>query len=401
MLATLEPVATSPAPVQEVPAQPAMARYYHPELDGLRFLACLGVFILHCYPFALPKVRVASAVIHEVQAWYCSLFNAGVAGVDLFFVLSSFLITELLLRERERTGRIDVRAFYVRRALRIWPLYYVFLTLAVLLEPLVAGGTGQALGMTAVQAAGFYAFIGNWVAAFSPAKINSVAIILWTVSIEEQFYLVWPALMRWITPKRLLLTSLTMIAIATVTRTWLVLNDADLEMLKANTFARLDSLAAGALLALALRRWKLKLSSEARWMLFAAGLFTMVATCRYLRLEPMVWYAELLTFPLWSLASVMLMLSVYRQDDAADPPSLLASAPLVYLGRISYGIYVWHMACIVALASCGLMRRGDLLIGFYALPLSIAVAALSYHLLEKPFLRLKDAWAVVPSRSES
>lgn len=403
MLATLE----SPGRELTTSSQPARsagaARYYHPELDGLRFLAFLGVFVLHCYPFTLPANLPNSPVAREILAWICSITNAGVAGVDLFFVLSAFLITELLLREHERTGGINVHAFYIRRALRIWPLYFVFLTLAVIVEPLVIGSQGSRFGMSWPVALSFYGFFGNWAVAFSGERINTVAIILWTVSIEEQFYLVWPVVVKWLKPKRLFAIALSMIAIATITRGLLVWQDADSLMLKANTFARLDSLGAGALLALALRKWRLDFANETRWCLFGGGLFLFVATYRFFRLQPLFAGSEMLTYPLWAIASVLVMLAVYRQSKAGSLPqfSWLSSAPLVYLGRISYGLYVWHLACIVLLASMGLMRRGDWMIGLYALPLSIAVAALSYELLEKPFLRWKQAWTVVPSRLDA
>ncbi len=400
MLATAESLAEQP--LAEPAATPAHAaeRFYHPELDGLRFLAFLGVFILHCYPFALPKVSVDNPVILEIQAWICSITNAGVAGVDLFFVLSAFLITELLLREHERTGSINVCAFYIRRALRIWPLYFVFLTAVILLEPMIVGSQGNRYGMTWPVALSFYGFFGNWAVAWSGERIHTLAIILWTVSIEEQFYLVWPVVVKWLKPQRLLAIAIAMIAIATITRGILIWQDAHPLMLKANTFARLDSLAAGALLALTLRKWRFDLSTESRACLFAGGLVLFVATYRYLRLEPVFAGSEMLTYPLWAIASVMWMLAIYRPRGSTAAPSLLGTAPLVYLGRISYGLYVWHLACIVLLATWGLMRRGDLMIGLYALPLTIVVAALSYELLEKPFLRWKQTWAVVPSRAE-
>ncbi len=376
------------------------ARFYHPELDGLRFLAFLGVFILHCYPFTMPANPPGSPLAREIVAWICSFTNAGVAGVDLFFVLSAFLITELLLREHQRTGRLDVRAFYMRRALRIWPLYFVFLTLAVLIEPLLPVSQGESFGMSWPVAFSFYGFVGNWAVAFSGQRLNTIAIILWTVSIEEQFYLVWPLLMKWLQPKRLLAISLAMIAIATITRGVLVAWNADELMLKANTFARLDSIGAGALLALALRKWRCDFSPWTRWCLLGAGLFLFVATYRYLRLEPLFAGSEMLTYPLWAVAAVLVMLAVYRQGGSASVPrfSLLSCAPLTYLGRISYGLYVWHLACILLLAMFGLMGPGSFMIGLYALPLSIVVASISYELLEKPFLRWKQRWAVIASR---
>src|SRR5262245_32490407 len=109
--------------------------YYRPELDGLRFFCFLAVFIGHSCPINPLRQPIESAPVRELYSWLWSIPQASGAGVDVFFTLSAFLITELLLREWERMGRIDIGAFYCRRALRIWPLYYTFLVLAWVIEP--------------------------------------------------------------------------------------------------------------------------------------------------------------------------------------------------------------------------------------------------------------------------
>ena len=105
-------------------------RFYQPELDGLRFYAFLGVFICHTLPFEGALYRR----FHLPMPWlWGAIAKSGAAGVDLFFALSAFLITSILLREREETGRISLRRFYLRRILRIWPLYFVLIALGVVL----------------------------------------------------------------------------------------------------------------------------------------------------------------------------------------------------------------------------------------------------------------------------
>lgn len=377
------------------------SRFYHPELDGLRFLAFLGVFILHCYPILPPRNPPESAVAREMLAWICSIPQAGVAGVDLFFVLSSFLITELLLREQERTGKIDVKSFYIRRTLRIWPLYFFFLTLATCIEPLLSLRAGEPFGMPWPFTLAFFGFVGNWAIALTGRELNTTAIVLWTVSIEEQFYLAWPLLLKLFKPRRLVWLSLAMIVVALATRAILCWQDADPHAIKWNTLARLDSLACGSLLALALRRWRFTLSPGSRKILFFSGLFLFVATYRYLALEHFQG-ADLFTYSLWAIASAMVLVAVLRTNAATTPDStpILAWAPMVYLGRISYGLYVWHLPCIVALCYFHFLRKGDFALGLYALPLTIVVASASYEWLEKPFLRWKAAFTQIPSRDE-
>jgi len=109
---------------------PSARRFYKPELDILRFFAFLAVFVFHTVNYS-----TGFLVQHHIPLWAAkiglSFAGAGTYGVDVFFVLSSYLITELLLREKATTGSLDVKAFYLRRILRIWPLYYLFLALAV------------------------------------------------------------------------------------------------------------------------------------------------------------------------------------------------------------------------------------------------------------------------------
>src|SRR5262245_4070534 len=134
--------------------------FYRPELDGLRFFCFLAVFIGHSWPINPLRQPIESPAFRELYSWLWSIPQAGDAGVDVFFTLSAFLITELLLREWQLMGRIDIGAFYCRRALRIWPLYYTFLLLAWLIEPRV-GMPGLSPGFLVADAA----FVGNWMMA--------------------------------------------------------------------------------------------------------------------------------------------------------------------------------------------------------------------------------------------
>ncbi len=173
----------------------SVRRFYQPELDGLRFYAFLGVFVCHTLPFD----DLFYQRLHLPLPWiWGAAARAGGAGVDLFFVLSAYLITSLLLRERQKTGDLSLRLFYVRRTLRIWPLYFLVVALG-----LVFAHTGgehdtrwfyyQRLPWYYVL--GYVLFVSNWIyAIFGVAQ--SICAPLWTVSIEEQFYLIWPALMK-------------------------------------------------------------------------------------------------------------------------------------------------------------------------------------------------------------
>jgi peptidoglycan/LPS O-acetylase OafA/YrhL len=131
-------------------------RFYNPALDGLRFFAFLGVFTLH----ALSRTVPISPAGSQWSAWETAGRDVGMLGVDLFFVLSSYLITKLLLIEKDRTGTVDIRSFYVRRILRIWPLYFGFL-IFMLVSQLV--GTSHPNGL---EWFGYACFFANWVAVY-------------------------------------------------------------------------------------------------------------------------------------------------------------------------------------------------------------------------------------------
>jgi peptidoglycan/LPS O-acetylase OafA/YrhL len=138
---------------------PAIARtpqrFYQPELDGLRFYAFLAVFVYH----TLPQQPAFYRSLHlPLPSLWAAVASSGASGVDLFFTLSAFLITALLLRERQQTGGISLRLFYIRRILRIWPLYFFVLAVAVVLAHIVPG---QILPWYYVV--GYLLFVGNWI----------------------------------------------------------------------------------------------------------------------------------------------------------------------------------------------------------------------------------------------
>ena len=147
-------------------------RYYLPELDSLRFFAFLAVFICHAFPHeasGYPK-----ALPGPIVNWIAGTVCAGAFGVDLFFLLSSFLITSLLVREHRQTGRIDVPGFWIRRCLRIWPLYILFVVVAGFLLPLWFPFIPK---LATCYAIGLATFTQNWVLSFYGVGVGSPTLI--------------------------------------------------------------------------------------------------------------------------------------------------------------------------------------------------------------------------------
>src|ERR1035437_8467192 len=177
--------------MQPMPVIPISNRaFYRPELDVLRFGAFLLVFLCHISP------SQSSAIHSQGLRALLKAFAGGAYGVDLFFCLSSYLITTLLFKEFNQSAMIDVRSFYIRRILRIWPLYFTFLLCIV---PII-GSVVPSVRMAVRYLVPFIALAGNWACAAWGFPISGAS-ILWSVSIEEQFYLSWPLVMKRYLPK--------------------------------------------------------------------------------------------------------------------------------------------------------------------------------------------------------
>ena len=372
-------------------------RYYRPELDVLRLIAFLIVFIVHRMDF-LP--------IHPgSHFWLYNLFLLGDFGVPVFFLLSAFLITELLFRENDRVGTIHVGAFYMRRILRIWPLYFaVFFGLVVLGHFLRGAGPRDPASWLA-----FTFFAGNWYICrhgWIPAyPVNP----LWSISVEEQFYIAIPILASYGRRRVVKAVALALIAIAYA----LVINYAryprhGFSSQWTNSFVQFQFFSAGALLSLYLNgrvpKWPAAVRIAAAgaaigcWFIASVVLGVQADTPHSTMLGAAVGWALLLA------GTLLLFLSLLGISAKYLPK------PLVYLGRISYGLYVFHELVyflIFKTFRIQLAQVSDALhlanwrggIGtVLALGFTILIAHLSYRFYERPFLNLKRRFTFVPSR---
>jgi peptidoglycan/LPS O-acetylase OafA/YrhL len=375
----------APDATEAAPAKDAGARFYHPELDGLRFVAFLLVFIHHVAP-PLDGPGVPDLVR---KGW--NLFReSGGLGVDLFFCLSAYLITMLLRIEWERTGGIDIGKFYLRRLLRIWPLYFAFLGLVLVLPSL-----GIPQGGFGAHAIPFLLLVGNWSCAFHGYPGNAAA-PLWSVSLEEQFYILWPPLLRWATPARLGTVAAVMIAVAVLTRVVVAAAGWTHPATWCATLTRLDSLAVGILLAVHVGGEPRRRSGLVRWALFGSGILLWLVAMRFWHVNgaPSVGHA-VAGYPLFALGSGLMLLAVLAS--AGGRPGPLGCGVLVYLGKVSYGLYVFHQLAAV-LARRVLPDQGPWIVGALGFGITVALAAVSYAVLERPFLLLKERFSTVKSR---
>ncbi|HZI57653.1 MAG TPA: acyltransferase [Verrucomicrobiae bacterium] len=374
---------------EEAETAARVARFYRPELDVLRFFAFLGVFVFHAAPRTM-DFYAAAGVPRWLGNLLISTFGAGAYGVDLFFALSAYLITSLLLRERTATGILDLRGFYLRRILRIWPLYLAFVAFAALAALVVPGQR-----LPAHYVVGYCLLAGNWsyVLYGLPA---SFAIPLWTVSIEEQFYLAWPLALRRASSRMMAAIAIGLLVLANGWRAWLAFSSAPVDTMEYNTFTRLDPIALGILIAL----FSDRLPGLSRWQrvaLLCGGAAMWIAVYGFS-------VSNSPQFSTWKLAfghslTALASAAILRAAMGSQHP-FLRNTWLLYLGKISYGLYVLHefahyCAARLIHAFSPLTVIAQSLV---ALALTISLAAASYRWLESPFLRMKERFAHVQSR---
>ena len=387
-LATSRSTESAQTAIHAVDKSPLRQRFYYPELDAVRVFLFIGVWSYH----ALPRDEGYYTAQHipAFLAWFISgIIRAGMCSLDVFFILSAFLITELLLREKDARGTPDLKMFYIRRLLRIWPLYFFVIALAGCLSLF---DRTQSLSLS--YATAFLLFAGNWITVLNGYPAASMIGPLWSVSFEEQFYLLWPLALRKARKTTVYGIVGMLFATATSVRLALLLKHVTFGSLWYNTFVRLDSIACGILLALILHGRPIpQMGRRLRLALLIFALFLWLIVGRYCGLHDPVppLTGGLVGFPLMSLSASVFFLSVLGA--AQDGLSFLKNPALVYLGKISYGLYAFH---ILAIRCAYYLFRNYhhplrmTLSLVVALGITFVMAAASFRWLESPFLRLKQ-----------
>lgn len=369
---------------------------YYKSLDGLRFLAFFMVFVFHSFARESSNVFFINIFFTEIRSFGF--------GVDLFFILSGFLITVLLLKERDTFKTVSLRYFYIRRALRIWPLYYLALIMSLIIVPLVSYfilhtyNDPKYFNQIKDNLIYYLFFMGNWSMIINGFLDFRNIQHLWTISVEQQFYLLLPFLILPIKKVRIafiLATSLIFISITT--RFYLATSKAFFPDIFMNTIARLDPFALGILIGfifLYTRIFNNNIFKNNYLILICFGVLTSYIYNRDFQNPNRIFDVTLGYTIVTLLMSYLLVASLQKTTFLHR---LLSNSYLVYLGKISYGLYVWHVFMlnftIVFLSYCPTWFSA--LIAFI---LTILVSHYSYYFFEVRFLKIKRTFTKIESR---
>ncbi len=378
---------------------------YFRTLDIFRFFAFLAVFVSH-----ISLVVIVSIHSPFWQNLKELLLIHGDIGVNFFFTLSGFLITYLLFKEKDSRGTIDIKKFFVRRVLRIWPVYFITVGVVFAGIPLAVYFLHQ-LGLTlpAEALTGtdphrlplFFAFLVNfgWLL---PGHDNLASGVLWSISVEEQFYLLWPWVILYVPRKHLLKVFGLLIALSTIHRLYYT---PDWSITKYSTLSVFSDFVCGALFAYLIcyipnfRQRLSALSQKYVWTVLVGILFLLpISTllARQVVISGGVTNTIVAFLPLLFCLAFGFIIAKKSCDPSGQYDSPLTKI-FIYLGKISYGLYCYHGLAILTAKVVPFILPGAIKgqVIIYTLEilmaglLTLGFATISFHYIETPILSLK------------
>jgi peptidoglycan/LPS O-acetylase OafA/YrhL len=367
-------------------------RIYFKNLDVLRFLAAYMIVLLHCFFgykafFGHPPILTNSTTPAFLNKLEIVIHNLSF-GVDVFFLISGFLLTYLLLAESEKTGKVNVIKFYIRRAFRIWPLYFFMILVAPLLSYFYFEPSPNYL----LQ----FLFAGN----FDTIEhgIKSVATNhLWSICIEEHFYIFCPLLVGFIPVKRLPQVLLSIIFISILFRGYVATHEQNFGMtIYMHSISRIDTLALGSLFGYLFYHNKLTFNDPLPLRIIIYSIFIII----FINVD----YNECGSFFTASIKKYFFVLpAAYWIGNFLFNPNAVFSINqpnlLHRFGKISYGIYMFNPVIIFVIIKTFEKYSFQNYFIFLVLVhlILLVVTTLSYRFMELPFLNLKEKYAVIKS----
>lgn len=365
---------------------------FFPNLNGVRFIAAFWVIVHHIEQFK-DKFGFAN------QLFYTRFIRMiGPLSVFLFFVLSGFLITSLLFVEKERTQTIDIKSFYMRRVLRIWPLYFLTVILGLFILPQIPfldiPEETANVGINLTEKIILYVLI-------LPNIVTGVFKHIpylsqnWSIGVEEQFYYFWPWVIRQTKTKRLLLVMIIFFVAIYIVRSLTVLYMSEIGWWKyLNEFIKSLRLTCMILGAIGAYFTYFQLDSKLVKLIFhrnfQIGLYVLLVGMLYFGV-----YLPGVNQEVYALIFTLILMNL-----AKNPNNILNLENPVfdYLGKITYGMYMYHTIAVVIGVKISMSYNQSNWVSYpITYILTIIISAISYEYFEKPFLKLKDKFTTVKS----
>ncbi len=373
--------------------------FYFANLDILRFLAAFMVLFAHAYEGYCGWFKIPQSLVDENTPEKFSYFGSfvdqfirnGGFGVDLFFLISGFLITFILIKEKQKTGTVNFPKFFMRRAIRIWPVYFLAIALAPLAIHLAKSSSTPDYWANIFFYNNFHAIYlkDTWVYPFAH---------FWSICVEEHFYLIWPILIAF-TPIKYLKNTFFILLTATILfRLYAFLNHWNGLELYLNTFARIDILIIGAMFALYYTHNELKLSltKVQRICLYLIFIFLFATQAVY---ETSSVVQTLFAKYVYALiAGVGMVYFIFSDKQLIHIPF---KKTWNYLGRISFGIYLFSNMLIPIIVQRFMYKWGTQNMWVFFLlnvVLTLLISAVVYELYEKQFLKLKKYFEIIKTK---
>ncbi len=350
---------------------------HYPVLDGLRAIAVLTVMVYH---------------LDELVPGLTMFTSGGFLGVDIFFVLSGFLITSVLLNEHRRTATFSLPNFFIRRFFRLTPALWFFLFFVLAFGEILQPGLFNVLSYDTVIYA--FTYLLNWHSA--AGGMGSQLNHIWSLSIEEQFYIFWAlvlykAFAEGRSREKIAAGTALLISVLVLQRAIRAATGTEPNILYYSTDTRIDGLLIGCLASMALF-WRLLSSDFLRSVAFrriflASFLVAVGVFITFAYNDRALYYGFISLFSLSVAVSILWLIS----NDGTLIHRLLENRTMRWIGKISYGLYLWHYFFYTVIKNQKYVESMSAQVAI-ALALSFAAASVSYYLVERPILSLKDSF---------